>query len=99
MNSARLFVCLLAACSHAAAPAEPAPATAPSPAPAPPPAAAAPAAGREVTLSIVGTNDLHGALERLPLFGGFVANLRAARAADRGGVVLVDGGDMFQGTL
>ena len=60
-----------------------------------------PAAGLrgEVTLSIVGTNDLHGALERLPLFAGFVANLRAARAADGGGVVLVDGGDMFQGTL
>ena len=52
-----------------------------------------------VTISIVGTNDLHGALERLPLFAGFVANLRAARAADGGGVVLVDGGDMFQGTL
>jgi 5'-nucleotidase len=52
-----------------------------------------------VTLSIIGTNDLHGALERLPVFAGFVANLRAARAADGGGVVLVDGGDMFQGTL
>ena len=98
MKSARLFVCLLAACSHATAPAEPA--AAPPPAPAASPAASpAPAAGREVTLSIIGTNDLHGALERLPLFGGFVANLRAARAADGGGVVLVDGGDMFQGTL
>jgi 5'-nucleotidase len=52
-----------------------------------------------VTLSIIGTNDLHGALERLPLFAGFIANLRAARAADGGGVLLVDGGDMFQGTL
>jgi 2',3'-cyclic-nucleotide 2'-phosphodiesterase (5'-nucleotidase family) len=51
-----------------------------------------------VTLSIVGTNDLHGALERLPLLAGFVANLRAVRAAD-GGVLLVDAGDMFQGTL
>jgi 5'-nucleotidase len=55
--------------------------------------------GHAVTISIVGTNDLHGALERLPLFAGFMANLRAARAADGGGVVLVDGGDMFQGTL
>jgi 5'-nucleotidase len=54
---------------------------------------------KPVTISIVGTNDLHGALERLPIFAGFVANLRAARAADGGGVVLVDGGDMFQGTL
>jgi len=58
-----------------------------------------PARGHAVTISIVGTNDLHGALERLPLLAGFVANLRAARAADGGGVVLVDGGDMFQGTL
>jgi len=51
------------------------------------------------TLSLVGTNDLHGALERLPIFAGYVANLRAARAADQGAVVLVDAGDMFQGTL
>lgn len=52
-----------------------------------------------VTVSIVGTNDLHGALERLPIFAGYIANLRAARAADGGGVVLLDAGDMFQGTL
>ena len=51
------------------------------------------------TISIIGTNDLHGALDRLPLFAGYVTNLRAARAADGGGVVLLDGGDMFQGTL
>lgn len=51
------------------------------------------------TLSIVGTNDLHGALERLPIFGGYIANLRAARAADQGAVMLIDAGDMFQGTL
>lgn len=52
-----------------------------------------------VTLSIIGTNDLHGAIERLPMLAGYVANLRAARAADGGGVLLVDAGDMFQGTL
>ncbi|MEO8707010.1 MAG: bifunctional UDP-sugar hydrolase/5'-nucleotidase [Kofleriaceae bacterium] len=52
-----------------------------------------------VTLTIIGTNDLHGAIGRLPLLGGFMANLRAARAADGGGVLLVDAGDMFQGTL
>ena len=51
------------------------------------------------TISIVGTNDLHGALTRLPLLGGFLDNLRAARAADGGGVLLVDAGDLFQGTL
>jgi len=58
-----------------------------------------------ITLSIVGTNDLHGGiLQRgdrggLALLGGYVANLRAARARDGGAVLLVDAGDMFQGTL
>ncbi|MES1210018.1 MAG: metallophosphoesterase, partial [Pseudomonadota bacterium] len=52
-----------------------------------------------VTLSVLGTNDLHGHLESLPIFGGFVANLRRVRAQDGGAVVLVDAGDMFQGTL
>ena len=51
-----------------------------------------------VTLSIVGTNDVHGAIDRLPVFAGFLANLRQRRADD-GGVVLIDAGDMFQGTL
>jgi 2',3'-cyclic-nucleotide 2'-phosphodiesterase (5'-nucleotidase family) len=52
-----------------------------------------------VTLSLVGTNDLHGHIEMLPRLGGYLANLRQARARDGGGVVLVDAGDMFQGTL
>jgi 5'-nucleotidase len=58
-----------------------------------------------VTLSIVGTNDLHGGLlpvdgrGGLALLGGYVANLRAARARDGGAVLLLDAGDMFQGTL
>ena len=58
-----------------------------------------------VTLSVVGTNDLHGGvLARegrggLALFAGYVANLRKARAADGGAVLLLDAGDMFQGTL
>src|SRR6187549_3062659 len=52
-----------------------------------------------VTISIVGTNDLHGAVDRLPILAGYVANLRAARAADGGAVLLIDAGDMFQGTL
>ena len=52
-----------------------------------------------VTLTIIGTNDLHGALDRLPVLAGYLVNLRAARAADGGGVILLDGGDMFQGTL
>ena len=59
------------------------------------------APGREapVTISIVGTNDLHGHIEALPRIGGYIANLRRARARDGGGVVLLDAGDMFQGTL
>ncbi|HET9358387.1 MAG TPA: hypothetical protein VFO58_01495, partial [Vicinamibacterales bacterium] len=58
-----------------------------------------------ITLSIVGTNDLHGGiLQRgdrggLALLGGYVSNLRAARARDGGAVLLIDAGDMFQGTL
>jgi 5'-nucleotidase len=62
-------------------------------------------AARAITLSIVGTNDLHGGiLQRgdrggLALLGGYVANLRAARARDGGAVLLIDAGDMFQGTL
>src|SRR5687767_109594 len=58
-----------------------------------------------ITLSVVGTNDLHGGiLQRgdrggLALLGGYVANLRAARERDGGAVLLLDAGDMFQGTL
>lgn len=58
-----------------------------------------------ITISIVGTNDLHGHLGPedefggLPLFAGYLANLRAVRAEDGGGVLLLDGGDEFQGTL
>jgi len=58
-----------------------------------------------LTISIVGTNDLHGGiLERdgrggLVLLAGYVNTLRAARARDGGAVLLIDAGDMFQGTL
>ena len=52
-----------------------------------------------VTISIVGTNDVHGRVGRVALIGGYVDNLRQARAADGGAVVLLDGGDIFQGTL
>ena len=57
------------------------------------------------TLSIVGTNDLHGGVlpvdgrGGLALLGAYVDNLRAARARERGAVLLIDGGDMWQGTL
>ena len=57
------------------------------------------------TLSIVGTSDLHGevfprnGVGGLPLFAGYVNNLRAARAADGGAVLLIDSGDTFQGNV
>jgi 2',3'-cyclic-nucleotide 2'-phosphodiesterase (5'-nucleotidase family) len=70
----------------------------------------APAAARGepalVTLSIVGTSDLHGAAfprngstGGLALLAGYVNNLRAARASDGGAVLLIDSGDTFQGDV
>src|SRR5262249_22466625 len=77
-----------------------APAHAPAPAPAPAPEnTPAPVPQVPHTLTIVGTNDLHGQIERVAILAGFVANVRAARAADGGAVLLIDAGDMFQGTL
>jgi 5'-nucleotidase len=64
---------------------------------------AAPDQPAVVTLSVVGTSDLHGAalprngLGGLPLLAGYVNNLRAARMADGGAVLLIDSGDTFQG--
>jgi 2',3'-cyclic-nucleotide 2'-phosphodiesterase (5'-nucleotidase family) len=58
-----------------------------------------------LTISLVATSDVHGGVlargDRggLALLGGYVRNLRAARLRDGGGVLLVDSGDMFQGTL
>ena len=78
-----VLLVLLAACPGAG---EVAPPTPPQPATEP------------VTISIVGTTDVHGHLEALPVFGGYVQRLRDQRAED-GGVVLVDAGDLFQGTL
>src|SRR5262245_7462559 len=60
---------------------------------------------QETTISVVLTSDLHGGVlprgERggLAMFGGYVRNIRSARARDGGGLLLVDSGDMFQGTL
>ena len=62
------------------------------------------ATGR-VTLSIVGTTDLHGRVfpndgrGGLALLGGYLRNLRAARAADGGAVLLLDAGDAFEGGI
>lgn len=52
-----------------------------------------------VTISIIGTNDLHGRVERVAVLGGYVGILRRIRERDGGGVLLLDAGDMFQGTL
>jgi 5'-nucleotidase len=56
-------------------------------------------ASATVTITVVGTSDLHGHIDALPWLGGYLRNLRAARARDGGAVVLLDAGDMFQGTL
>jgi 5'-nucleotidase len=58
-----------------------------------------------VTLSVVGTSDLHGEVfprgeaGGLALLAGYINNLRAVRAADGGAVVLLDSGDTFQGNI
>lgn len=58
-----------------------------------------------VTLSIVGTTDLHGRVfprdgrNGVALLGGYLRNLRAARERDAGAVLLLDAGDTFQGGI
>ncbi|HEY0713519.1 MAG TPA: bifunctional UDP-sugar hydrolase/5'-nucleotidase [Polyangia bacterium] len=59
----------------------------------------APSADKTITISVVTTTDVHGRIESLPWLGGHLANLRERRAREGGGVLLVDSGDMFQGTL
>lgn len=49
-------------------------------------------------LSILSLNDLHGRLGALPAFGGYVEALRRAHG-ERGSVLVVDAGDLFQGTI
>ncbi len=58
-----------------------------------------------VIISVVGTNDVHGQLVAqsgrggLSVFSGYVNALRAKGAEDNGAVLLIDAGDMWQGTL
>lgn len=58
-----------------------------------------------VTLTLVGLNDVHGELAATDERGGlvsisaYVSALREARARDGGAVLLIDAGDMWQGTL
>ena len=57
-----------------------------------------------VVITVMGTNDAHGELVPRPgrggmtTFSGYVAAVRDARSAD-GALLLVDAGDMWQGTL
>ncbi|MEQ1731531.1 MAG: hypothetical protein ABL982_24430, partial [Vicinamibacterales bacterium] len=56
-------------------------------------------------LSIVGTNDVHGFVfdargrGGVAVLGGYIKNLRAARAADGGAVMVLDAGDTYQGGI
>jgi len=58
-----------------------------------------------LVISVVGTNDVHGQLARNGDRGGFVTvsayvdAIRSARENDGGAVLLIDAGDMWQGTL
>lgn len=58
-----------------------------------------------VQLTVIGSNDVHGELLRaegsggLTTLSGYVEAVRATRSADGGAVLLVDAGDMWQGTL
>ena len=58
----------------------------------------------QVVISVIGTNDVHGELMPradhggIAVFSGYVANIREARSDD-GDLLLVDAGDMWQGTL
>ncbi|MEM1091940.1 MAG: bifunctional UDP-sugar hydrolase/5'-nucleotidase [Pseudomonadota bacterium] len=57
------------------------------------------------TLTVVGSNDVHGELAArdgpggLETFSGLVNVLREARSRDGGELLLIDAGDMWQGTL
>ncbi len=58
-----------------------------------------------LTMSVLGTNDVHGQLLPAADRGGLVAisayvdALRAARGEDGGALLVIDAGDMWQGTL
>jgi 2',3'-cyclic-nucleotide 2'-phosphodiesterase (5'-nucleotidase family) len=59
----------------------------------------------EFVITIIGTNDVHGQLTQteerggLVTVSGYVSAVRDARERDGGGVLLIDAGDMWQGTL
>jgi 2',3'-cyclic-nucleotide 2'-phosphodiesterase (5'-nucleotidase family) len=59
----------------------------------------------ELTVTVIGTNDVHGELIQranrggLVTMSGYVEAARDAREQDGGSVLLLDAGDMWQGTL
>jgi len=59
----------------------------------------------EFVITVIGTNDVHGALVPtddsggLVTISGYVNAVREARQEDGGAVLLIDAGDMWQGTL
>lgn len=59
----------------------------------------------ELIITVIGTNDVHGELIQkadrggLVTMSGYVEAARDARENDGGGVLLLDAGDMWQGTL
>jgi 5'-nucleotidase len=59
----------------------------------------APAAASAVPITVVGTSDLHGRVERVAPLAGHLQILRDEAKKKGGGVVFVDAGDLFQGTL
>lgn len=65
-----------------------------------PPRLPAPDATRSTrTIAVVATTDVHGHVESLPWLAGHVSNLRERLRSEGGDVLLVDAGDMWQGTL
>lgn len=66
--------------------------------------AQSPSSPDHVVITVLGTNDVHGELIArdgvggMTTFSGYVSATRAARAED-GALLLVDAGDMWQGTL
>ncbi len=65
----------------------------------------APGALDPIQITVIGTNDVHGEIlpahrsGGLTTLSGYIEAVRAARADDGGVVLLIDAGDMWQGTL
>ena len=67
--------------------------------------ASPPVAPDSILISVIGTNDVHGVFlpeagrGGLATLSGYVNAVRAARMEDGGATLLIDAGDMWQGTL